>query len=423
MSTAQSPQPESTAGTPGTAAAPGPAVPAAAAGQPGGPAAAGPRGERPASGTAGRIRSALTAGPGRAGRPHPSRWVRRIAAGVVTGALAWSVTALLAPHTALSRQAGAAALCAAAVVLVQQVLGPDRRTEEYARRLDAHARRTETLLTETAAAVRDGLRRHDDRLDTGLTRHTDDMRQLVESRFTEVERSVGEPYLQPARIRADGVPELAKSFAEVLAPGPSILYTFVRLEMSRVVGHMTDLTNLSAECPGENHDWMLSLTRAAEETICATSTSVDREFWNSEPASRYLQAQKEAVHERGVTVRRVFLLASARELDDRLLRLCEEQEVLGIEVRVSVLPELPPHLQRGTTNDFIVYDGEASFEIDQDLRDVNVRTRLIARHDHVQDRMKRFTELWEAGMGVRELEVRVDDEEDGTWMVDGTEQG
>ncbi|WP_037854311.1 hypothetical protein [Streptomyces sp. NRRL S-340] len=424
MSTAQSPQPESTAGAPGgTAAAPGPAIPAAAAGGPGVPAAAGPRGERPASGTAGRIRSALAAGPGRAGRPAPSRWVRRIAAGVVTGALAWSVTALLAPHTALSRQAGAAALCAAAVVLVQQVLGPDRRTEEYARRLDTHARRTETLLTETAAAVRDGLRRHDDRLDTGLTRHTDDMRQLVESRFTEVERSVGEPYLQPARIQVDGVPELAKSFAEVLAPGPSILYTFVRLEMSRVVGHMTDLTNLSAECPGENHDWMLSLTRAAEETICATSTSVDREFWNSEPASRYLQAQKEAVHERGVTVRRVFLLASARELDDRLLRLCEEQEVLGIEVRVSVLPELPPHLQRGTTNDFIVYDGEASFEIDQDLRDVNVRTRLIARHDHVQDRMKRFTELWEAGMGVRELEVRVDDEEDGTWMVDGTEQG
>nr|BFD84957.1 hypothetical protein StreXyl84_43580 [Streptomyces sp. Xyl84] len=421
MSTAQSPQPESTAGTPGTAAAPGPAVPAA--GRPGGPAAAGPRGERPASGTAGRIRSALAAGPGRTGHPGPSRWVRRIAAGVVTGALAWSVTALLAPHTALSRQAGAAALCAAAVVLVQQILGPDRRTEEYARRLDAHARRTETLLTETAATVRDGLRRHDDRLDTGLTRHTDDMRQLVESRFTEVERSVGEPYLQPARIRADGVPELAKSFAEVLAPGPSILYTFVRLEMSRVVGHMTDLTNLSAECPGENHDWMLSLTRAAEESICTTSTSVDREFWNSEPAARYLQAQKEAVQERGVTIRRVFLLASARELDDRLLRLCEEQEVLGIEVRVSVLPELPPHLQRGTTDDFVVYDGEVSFEIDQDLRDVNVRTRLIARHDHVQDRMKRFTELWEAGMGVRELEVRVDDEEDGTWMVDGTEQG
>ncbi|MEU5090199.1 hypothetical protein [Streptomyces sp. NPDC021356] len=422
MSTAQSPQPESTTGTAaasGAARPPGAAIPAPAPGTPG---EAGRTGERRRSGPVGRVRAALATDALRARRPGPSRWLRRIAAGVVTGALAWSVTALLAPQTAVSRQAGAAALCAAAAVLVQHVLGLDRRTDEQARRLEAQARRTETLLAETAAAVRDGLRRHDDKLDTGLTRHTDDMRQLVESRLAEVERPADEPYLQPARIRADGVPELAKNFAEVLAPGPSILYTFVRLEMSRVVGHMTDLTNLSAECPGENHDWMLSLTRAAEESICATSTSVDREFWNSEPATRYLQAQQEAVQERGVTVRRVFLLESARELDDRLLRLCEEQELLRIEVRVSVLPELPPHLQRGTTNDFIVYDEEASFEIDQDLRDVNVRTRLIARHDHVQERMKRFTELWEAGMSLRELEVRVDDEEDGTWMVDGSER-
>ncbi len=87
---------------------------------------------------------------------------------------------------------------------------------------------------------------------------------------------------------------------------------------------------------------------------------------------------------------------------------------------MAVLPELPPHIQRGHANDFIVYDEEVSFEIEQDLRDVNVRTRLIAHPDHVQDQMKRFWKLWEAGMGIRELEVRVDDEEDGTWMVDRT---
>ncbi|MYS45840.1 hypothetical protein GTY23_32485 [Streptomyces sp. SID5998] len=356
-------------------------------------------------------------------------------AGVVLGGLAWGVAALLGPDTAPLRQFATGLLCAAAAVIVQAVLGLDRRVEE-------HTRRTENLLTGTAAAVRDSLQRlerHDEELRGGLTRqseelrsgltrqseelrgalsrHTEHIGQLVESRVAEVARPA-DPYPGPDRVRIDSVPELAKSFAEVLAPQPPILYTFVRLEMKRVVGHMSDLTNLSAECPGENHDWMLSLTRAAEQSVCATSTSVDRQFWNSEPASRYLQAQHEAIEERGVSVRRVFLLESARELDDRLLRLCEEQELLRIEVRVAVLPELPPHLQRGTTNDFIVYDEEASFEIDQDLRDVNVRTRLIARQDHVQDRMKRFRELWDAGMGVRELEVRVDDEEDGTWMVD-----
>ncbi|MFF1486083.1 hypothetical protein ACIGZH_09295 [Streptomyces sp. NPDC058319] len=409
MSTAQTPQPENTAATAAPDVPDAPDGPAAGAG------AAAP------SGIANRLRAALAPHPVRAARPGPSRWARRIAAGVVTGALAWSVTAVLAPHTALSRQAGAAVLCATAAVLVQHVLGLDRRLDEHAGALAAHTRDTEALLSGAADAVRDGLRRHDDRLDTGLTRHTADMRQLVESRIAEADRSAG-PYLPPAQIRVDGVPELAKGFAEVLAPGTPLLYTFVRLEMGRVVGHMADLASLSAECPGENHDWLLSLTRAAEHSICATSTSVDREFWNSEPASRYLQAQREAV-ERGVSVRRVFLLESARELGDPLLRLCEEQELLHIEVRVSILPELPPLLQRGTTDDFIVYDEEASFEIDQDLRDVNVRTRLIARHDHVEDRMKRFRELWEAGMSVRELEVRVDDEEDGTWMVDAVEPG
>jgi hypothetical protein len=343
--------------------------------------------------------------------------VRRVSAGLVVGALTWSVAALLVPQATAAHQFGAAAICAAAAVLVQYVLGRDLRMEELARRLEAHSRRTEALLTETAAAVRDGLPRHGGTPGSGLTRHTGEGRQLVASRLAEVD-AAAERRPQPARVHIDGVLQLPESFAAELAPGLPILYTFIRLEMNRVVGYMTDLATLSAECPGENHDWMLSLTRAAEQSICATSTSVDREFWNSEPASRYLTAQREAVEERGVTVRRVFLLASARELDDRLLRLCEEQELLRIEVRVSVLPELPPHLQRGTTNDFIVYDEEVSFEIDQDLRDVNIRTRLIARQDHVQDRMKRFRELWEAGMSVRELEVRVDDEEDGTWMVD-----
>ncbi|MET8566886.1 hypothetical protein [Streptomyces sp. NPDC004783] len=394
MSTAQSPRPDDTAGPPGR--------------------------------TDGR------ADPGRTAPTGESPWPRRLLAGLVLGALAWSVTALLNPDSGPLRQLATALLCACAAVLVLYVTGPDRHTEdpragdahdrdasveEHTRRVEEHTRRVESALAEHAAAVRDGLNRYDDELRTVLVRHTEDVRQLVETHLAQAGRRT-EPYPPLDRARIDGVPELAKSFAEVLAPGPSILYTFVRLEMTRVVGHMADLTNLVAECPGENHDWMLALTRAAEHSICATSTSVDREFWNSEPASRYLEAQQEAVDEQGVSVRRLFLLESARELDDRLLRLCEEQELRHIEVRAAVLPELPPHVQRGTTNDFILYDEEVSFEIEQDLRDVNVRTRLIARQDHVRDRMKRFKELWDAGMGLRELEVRVDAEEDGNWMVD-----
>ncbi|MFI8091811.1 hypothetical protein ACIF9R_26405 [Streptomyces sp. NPDC086080] len=396
MSTAQPPQSDDTAGPPTTVNTPD---------DPG--ARRTPR--RPAPPRAAR-RPPATATAGDAGREtDPAPWPRRLLAGLVVGLLAWGVAALLSPEDPLARQLGAAGLVAVAAVVVPYVLpGPDRSAEE-------RARQAENLLAETAATVRDGLRRYDE-LQSGLTRHTEDMKQLVETRLVPSARPA-EPRPAPARVRVEPVPDLATNFAEVLAPSLPILSSFVRMEMQRVIGQMTDLTTLTAECPGENHDWMLTLTRAAQEAICATSTSVDREFWSSEPASRYLHAQREAI-ENGVPVRRLFLLESARELDDRLLRLCEEQEILHIEVRVAVLPELPPHLLRGTTNDFIVYDEAVSYEIDQDLRDVNIRTRLIARPDHVQDRMKRFRELWEAGMGVRELEVRVDDEEDGTWMVD-----
>ncbi|MDT0612480.1 hypothetical protein [Streptomyces lancefieldiae] len=361
--------------------------------------------------------TARTAVPGDPRGESP--WGRRLLVGLVAGALTWSVTALLSPEDGALRQSAAGLLCAAAAVLVQYVLGLAPRTHDP--RTEEHARRVEDALAENTAAVRDvrdGLNRHDDALKTGLSRHTEDVKQLVESHVTQVEHRTGEPYPALDRARIDSVPDLAKGFADALLPGPSILHTFVHLEMTRVVGHMADLTNLSAECPGENHDWMLTLTRAAEQSILATSTSVDRLFWNSEPAGRYLDAQQEAIDEQGVTVRRLFLLESARELDDRLLRLCEEQELRRIDVRAAVLPELPPHLQRGTTNDFILYDEEVSFEIEQDLRDVNVRTRLTARQDYVRDRLKRFRELWDAGMGLRELEVRVDAEEDGNWMVD-----
>ncbi|MET7315626.1 MULTISPECIES: hypothetical protein [Streptomyces] len=384
MSTAPSPRPGSPAGTPGATDPPD---------------------------VTGR---SPTAGTGR--HPGRDRWLRRGAAGTVVGALVWGVAALLAPHGSWPRQLLAALLCAVGAVVIQHVLALDLRLEEHARqtlrqtrKLEKQVQRAEHAPVETAAAMREVLTRH--------TKDIQDLRQLIETRIDQ-QRQEAESRDPHALVSTDGsVPDLADRFAEVVAPGPPILDTFVRLEMRRVVGHLTDLTALTTECPGENHDWMLSLTCAAEQSICAISTSVDREFWNSEPASRYLDAQEEAIKHRGVPVRRVFLVENAQSLGDRLLSLCEEQAQMGIGVRVSVLSELPPTLQRGTTNDCIVYDEAVSFEIDQDLRDVNVRTRLIARPQHVQDRIKRFQELWEAGMTLTELEARVDDE-DGTWMVD-----
>ncbi|NYV74245.1 hypothetical protein [Streptomyces sp. UH6] len=301
-----------------------------------------------------------------------------------------------------------AVLCGAAALVVQHLAGLSRQLADQAR----EAGETRAVLDGTVTAVRES-----------LERHSADLKGAADQRAATPSPQPGGPVEAVAahrveRVTSDSIPEQTRrSIAEVLTTGPDILQTFARAELERVVRHMADLNNLTAECAGENHDWMLSLTHSTERSIFATSTSVDREFWNSEPASRYLQAQREAI-ERGVVVQRLFLLESAEMLDDKLLRLCEEQELLGIELRAAVMQELPPHLQRGTTSDFILYDEGVSFEIEQDLRDVNVKTRLIARPGHVEQRLRRFRELWEAGMNLRDLETRVDDEEDGAWMVD-----
>ncbi|WP_166022649.1 hypothetical protein [Streptomyces chilikensis] len=341
---------------------------------------------------------------GRAGRTPPR--LRRAGTGLALAALVLAVAAVLDVDDGPLLKIVLAVVCGTAALVVQHLAGLSRQLAEQAR----ESRETRVALDGTVTAVRES-----------LERHAADLRGAAEKRAAAPappEGPVEAVAYRVERATPDSIPEQSRrAIAEVLTTGPDILQTFARAELERVVRHMADLNNLTAECAGENHDWMLSLTHSTERSIFATSTSVDREFWNSEPASRYLQAQREAI-ERGVVVQRLFLLESAEMLDDKLLRLCEEQELLGIELRAAVMQELPPHLQRGTTSDFILYDEGVSFEIEQDLRDVNVKTRLIARPDHVEQRLRRFRELWEAGMNLRDLETRVDDEEDGAWMVD-----
>ncbi|WP_432054433.1 hypothetical protein [Streptomyces sp. bgisy022] len=200
--------------------------------------------------------------------------------------------------------------------------------------------------------------------------------------------------------------------------GPPVLRAFARAEIRRVREQMAALATLAVEAPGENHDWLLSLTRAAERSVDATSTSADRRFWSSEPVGRHLRAQAEAVSDRGVPVRRLVLLRHPTELDDVLLRWCEERELLRIDVRVVVLSELPPHLARGAASGGVLVDAQVAYEIERDPRGAGVRTRIDARPDHVRERLRRFEELWAAGMGLGELEERVDGEQDGTRSAD-----
>jgi hypothetical protein len=159
---------------------------------------------------------------------------------------------------------------------------------------------------------------------------------------------------------------------------------------------MEDFTNLSAECAGENHDWLLTLTKCARTSIDAISTTVvDDGFWNTEPAGRYLTAQREAILERRISVRRLFIVKRPEELA-ALEPICAEQREMGIQVQVVALEELPLFLRRGKMIDCIVFDGVLSYEIHADQLSVNTSTTVNARADEVQPLIRRFDQLWEA---------------------------
>lgn len=231
-----------------------------------------------------------------------------------------------------------------------------------------------------------------------LPQHNAQTQETVVRSFAQISEAT-KFYNEMERLPSDGVAALAASAVEVVSRGPDIMRRFAEELMRRLAIDMEALKSGSVDCAGENHDWLLTLTNCATSSIDTTSTLslVDRDFWNSGPADRYLQAQREAIA-RGVTVRRLFLVDDSADLNDELRQLGHEQEVLGIETRVLVRTRLPQNVRRGLVDEFIVFDKATCYEIEQDQLHVNTSTRVRAHEDYVRLRTQRFAELWDVGV-------------------------
>jgi hypothetical protein len=143
----------------------------------------------------------------------------------------------------------------------------------------------------------------------------------------------------------------------------------------------------------------MTLTKCTTGTMDATSGFVERDYRDSEPVLRYLPAQAEAIAQRGVKVRCLFIVRQPEGVDPALLlRLCEDQRDMGIGTRVAALSELPPNVRRGTRNDFVIFDETRRCEVEPDLLHENAKTTRNAREDHLRQRVKRFRELWDVGL-------------------------
>ncbi|MFF8968524.1 hypothetical protein [Streptomyces sp. NPDC014995] len=225
-----------------------------------------------------------------------------------------------------------------------------------------------------------------------------ELKDVVEKRFADIGEAT-KLFNEVEKLRGDGVPRLAEHATKVVSMGPEILHEFAHEEINRLASQMEKLTKLSADCAGENHDWLINLTKGTRSSIDAVSTTVvDDGFWNSEPAGRYITAQREAIDDRHVAVRRVFIMKEGQDRDSlaALAAICKEQGEMGIQVRVVPQEKIARRIGRGKMIDFILFDRAMSYEIKADLDGGISSTTVNAGLSEVQTLIRRFGMIWEA---------------------------
>jgi len=234
-------------------------------------------------------------------------------------------------------------------------------------------------------------------MEQSLSTHHGELRAAVEKSFAGINEAT-ELFSQVDRsvLRSDGVTRLARAYTQLGHQESELVKTFSQEEIGRLATQMENLSSGSVTCMGENNDWLIDLTSCVETSIDATSTDLDRQFWYSEAATRYLKAQEDAILHRGVKVRRLFLVRTRTEANEELERICQSHRDLGIETRIAVRELLPPSARLRMTNDFIVFDGELCYETAPDVDQKPAETTLKTEREHIEERVNRFNVIWDA---------------------------
>ncbi|NUQ96536.1 MAG: hypothetical protein HOY79_08215 [Streptomyces sp.] len=236
-----------------------------------------------------------------------------------------------------------------------------------------------------------------DSVEETLSVHNAEMRDLVHEGFTRINEAT-ELFglIDRSPLQTEKVTKLLLSATQAGAAAQPVMQSFITRQIAGLTDLMEALSRKLVHYEGEDHDWIIALTHCVTKSIDATSTPVDRGFWDSELGQRYLRAQHEAIKERQVRIRRLFIVKNPEDNSPELGQLCDDQQSLGIEVRVLVLSELSPIVRMDETDDFILFDDSMSYEIGADLREVNTRTVMDWRPDRVSRHVQRFRTLWEA---------------------------
>jgi hypothetical protein len=249
--------------------------------------------------------------------------------------------------------------------------------------------------------------------------HPTEIRSLIEEGFARTnEMTKLFQAVEASALRTKTVTQLVRYSAQVAPDSPPLICGFAQSQINRMSQFLKELSDGEEVChDGEDRDWLLGLTMQSQGTIDATSlTSVDAGgsgfhggLWTSDFGQHYLQLQRDAMR-RGVIIRRVFIFdTSGQTRESEFLRICREQQDLGIHTRVLDQSAIPYAL-KNLLFDFIVFDGVISYEVTPAARVEDtttptiVKTHLTLQLERVKERMRRFEELWRSAKEFEEFE-------------------
>ena len=300
---------------------------------------------------------------------------RKVLVTVVTGVISFFVAnAVLSSQTDIAFQLGTSIFLGGVALVIMHLIEVDKRLK----------------------AVEDG-----------QATHTDSTERLLRQGFNDFSEATATfARLGTSKIGTDVVMNLVKNASRIDA-GEGLVFKFAQCQIQRLGGLVKELTQSGDSVyEGEDRDWMLDLTRSASTTIDAVSLTtvdfgVDGGLWLTDLGQRYLELQRDAIN-RGVATRRVFIAESAaRMATPEFVEICQMHQRLGVEVRVLDVNDAPGTLA-STMFDFIVFDNVLSYESIPASHTMNqkpiiiITTRLVRKPERVNERVKRFADLWDA---------------------------
>ena len=223
--------------------------------------------------------------------------------------------------------------------------------------------------------------------------------------------------LERSALQADTVTQLVRNSTLIKPGSPTLIYLLAQNELARMSHFLKELGDgAEVTYDGEDRDWLLALAHCAETSIDAVSmttvdagTGLEGGLWTTDLGKRYLDAQSEAIHKRGVKIRRLLVLDQSIPMDSPAMRrLCRQHQQAGVAIRI-LTPHDVPISSQPSVFDYVLFDNAISYELttgtwttDEGVP-IIVNTRLILQPTRLEKRVADFEKLWKAGRSIPEL--------------------